>query len=147
MATANQTGQPSRFSILFVLAVGGVFALVKCGERVEDQERASPTCVSDYTKCSDNEDVIEHHKVGVWIQPSLACKDIAKRTAKYGEPDLPWQAFGTSFRGRDYVVTGRALLIEPHARYSNAYGAMLHVTARCVVDLKTNDVSVELIED
>jgi hypothetical protein len=48
--------------------------------------------------------------------------------AKYGTPEWPWLKFGRFLKGDDFPRTGVISLVEKDAKFSNAFGAMVHVT-------------------
>jgi predicted RNA-binding Zn-ribbon protein involved in translation (DUF1610 family) len=128
-----------------VLAVVGFFAYaINEGSKIEDQEKIHPTCVSDYTKCTDNKDVIDKHRNKNNIQMNIICKNTANDVAKYGTPDLPFFAFGTYYTGRSYVDSGTAILIEKDAQFKNVFGSAEHVTATCFYDLKNDEARVSI---
>jgi len=131
--------------LLLLLIVGGflVYA-VQEGGKLQEKEKARPTCVSDYTKCTDNEDVVEHHESKDHIAMNVMCKQAAKDAAKYGTPELPFIAFGTYYGGRSYVNNGVAILVEKDAKFQNAFGAMQHVVATCLYDMKQDQAKVTI---
>jgi hypothetical protein len=54
-------------------------------------------------------------------------------------------SFSTFHAGDDYPKTGRIVLIEKDAQFSNAFGAMVHSRVTCTYDLdqkKVVDVSI-----
>ena len=76
-----------------------------------------------------------------------ACKFAANDKAKYGDPEWPWLAFSAFLKGGDYVKTGRAVAIEPEAKFKNGFNASVRVRVVCVYDLKSDRVQdVSIIE-
>lgn len=121
-----------------------IFAAAE-GSNIEDQEKAHPTCVSDYTKCKDNADLLNHHESKDGIHLSIKCKEAAEDIAEYGTPEFPWIPFDSYHPGRSYIDGGEAVLIERDAQYKNAFNADVHVTAICHYDLRTDTASVTLV--
>ncbi len=115
------------------------------GDKIKEAEKSNPTCVSDYTKCKDNKELIEKHVNKNDIKPSIDCLFAAKKLAKYGEPHFPFMSFCRFIGGNSYVVSGKAVLMEDDATFKNGFGADVHVTARCEYDLKNNVANVTVI--
>lgn len=115
------------------------------GNRLEEAEKANPTCVSDYTKCKNNQELVEKHKNKDHISLPVECEAAAKRFAKYGEPNFPFIPFGQYFYGSSYIDNGKAILIEDGATFKNGFGADEHVTVRCEYDLKNDIADVTII--
>jgi zinc ribbon protein len=129
-----------------MVAVIAFFAwAINEGHNIEDQEKAHPTCVSDYKKCTDNKDVVEHHQSRTGISMTIECKAAAEQAAKYGTPELPFFAFGMYRSGRSYIDSGIAVLVENDAQFKNGFGASEHVIATCFYDLAQNQARVTLI--
>jgi hypothetical protein len=127
---------------ILLLFVGLFMYMVSEGGKIREAEKANPTCVSDYTKCKDNHDVIEHHESKNNIRLSIECGSAAKHAAKYGEPNIPFMGFGRYFSGNFYVRDGKAILMEDDATFKNGFGADVHVTLRCEYDLKNEIAEV-----
>jgi hypothetical protein len=105
---------------------------------------AAAACSSDWTKCTDNADLINHYSE--LYKAKTGCKISAEEKALYGTPKWPWLSFGRFFAGVNYVQTGRATLIEPDAQFQNGFGAMVHSRVLCVYDLKTDRVvSIDIV--
>lgn len=119
---------------------------ITAGGKLQEEEKANPTCVSDYKKCKDNKEIIDRHKSKNNFSLEAECKIEAQKIAKYGEPNLPFLAFKTYFKGNFYIDDGTAVLIEDGATYKNAFGADVHVRARCEYDLKNDTTLVSLTE-
>jgi hypothetical protein len=74
----------------FILLFIGLIAwAIYEGGNIQEEEKAHPTCISDYTKCSDNKDVIEHHQAKDGISMRVKCETAAEDVAKYGTPEFP----------------------------------------------------------
>lgn len=101
------------------------------------QTAASP-CVSDWAQCADNSDMANHYSN--WSSAQTACKYEAADRAKYGTPEWPWFAFSSFYPGANYSTTGVAALIEPDAKFQNAFGAMARSRVICQYDLRTKKV-------
>ena len=123
---------------------GFMFWAMSEGGKIQDAEKTNPTCVSDYTKCSDNKEVIERHHSKDGVSLSVECKMKAQDSAKYGA-ELPWVSFGSYFLGSSYKNTGTAILIENDARFKNAFGAAEAVIAKCFYDLKSDQAAIEIV--
>jgi zinc-ribbon domain len=114
------------------------------GGKIEEQEKAHPTCVSDYTKCTDNKDVVEHHQAHNGISMRVECETAAEQVAKYGKPDFPFLPFSTSRTGRSYIDSGTAILIENDAQFKNGFGASEHVVVTCYYDMKNDQARITI---
>jgi hypothetical protein len=102
--------------------------------RTNDDPKAKATgCQLDWTKCSDNEDVVNNY--GKWSEVEVDCKMQAEKQARYGTPVWPWLAFGSFYKGTNYVSSGIAVVIEPDAQFQNGFGAMVHSQVECTYDL------------
>jgi hypothetical protein len=130
--------------VIMLAVIGFIAYAINEGSKIEDQEAAHPTCVSDYTKCSDNKDVIEHHNSKDHILMAVMCEEAAKVSARYGTPELPFLPFGTYHNGRSYIDSGTAILIEKNAQFKNGFGAAEHVTATCFYDLKKDEARITI---
>lgn len=128
-----------------VLIIGFLIWAANEGAKIEKAEKANPTCISDYTKCKDDDDLIEHHETKDGFSMSIACESEAKNLAKYGTPKFSFPPFPRYFKGQLYIVTGRATLLDDDAQFQNGFGAYENVMARCQYDLKTDRAIVELI--
>jgi hypothetical protein len=107
----------------------------------------APTCSSDWHACKDNADLVNNS--GVWGYVQSACQTAVDKDVQYGEPKWPGfmsgGSFGTFLTGNDYISAGIATAIEADVQVENAFGAMVHSTARCRYDLNSKmviDVSV-----
>ncbi|MCB8881714.1 hypothetical protein ACELLULO517_15810 [Acidisoma cellulosilytica] len=96
----------------------------------------NPGCDSDYTKCADNTDLVNHFSSYGTAQSQ--CKEEAISEAKYGSPKFPWLSpFGTYQTGSSGPTNGQMTLIEPDAQFQNAFGAYVHSTATCHYDFSS----------
>ncbi|MGH9806371.1 MAG: hypothetical protein ACRD9W_03780 [Terriglobia bacterium] len=95
-------------------------------------------CKSDWTKCSDNEDLVNNYSD--WTKVQVECKEEANSEAKYGTPEWPWLPFGSFLKGTDYSTSGIATAIEADAQFQNGFGAMVHSTVTCRYDLRAQKV-------
>jgi hypothetical protein len=121
------------FLLLFIV----VLAASSGGSR-GDRIVPSPTCRNDWMKCANNADMAKHYRG--WWDVRHACEREAKDRAKYGNPDFPWESFPNFMRGDNYVKSGKAILMENDAQFSNGFGAMVHVNITCEYDLRTKSV-------
>ena len=95
-------------------------------------------CRSDWSKCTDNEQLVNHYSD--WSHIQVECKYAANDRAKYGDPKWPWFPFGTFYKGNNYVTTGTAIAVEPDAQFSNGFGGMVHSRVTCTYDLRAKRV-------
>jgi len=110
----------------------------------EDTEKANPTCLSDYTKCRDNEELVDRHRItkpGVCFDGCMLvtlCRRATDDASPYGDPELPWLGkFGRYRLGRSFIETGLAELVETDARVPNVFGTKVKKIIRCSVDLRS----------
>ena len=96
-------------------------------------------CRSDWTKCADNAQLVNHYSD--WSHVQVECKHAANDGAKYGNPDWPWAAFGSFYKGNNYISSGIAVAVEPDAQFSNGFGAMVHSRVTCTYDLRAKRVT------
>lgn len=116
-----------------------VIVLVIIAAGSDDAAKPPPSaCKSDWRSCSDNADMVNNYS-GILAAQS-ACKLEASKRAKYGEPKWPWFSFGTFYKGDGYVKSGKPMLIERDAQFSNSFGAMAHSTVTCTYDLDQKKV-------
>ncbi len=130
--------------VLLALAVLVIWAANE-GRNLMEAEKANPTCVSDYAKCADNEELVNKHQSRDHVSISIECAQEAKKIARYGTPELPFLAFHRYSTGRAFIDSGTATLIEPDASYKNGFNASQNVTAICTYNLREDRTSIELI--
>jgi hypothetical protein len=133
----------------FVVVIIGIVTITIAthyGEENQRQEKANPTCRSDYLKCTDNKDMVEHHSPNS-ISLAVLCKLAAQDTAKYGSPTFPFVPFGTYYSGRSYLDSGTATLIEKDASFKNGFGADERVSVICRYDLKADKAAIEIVRN
>jgi hypothetical protein len=127
---------------IVLLFFGLIVWVVIAGGNQQEKEKANPTCVSDYTKCSDNKDLIEHHRSKDGIYMNVICETAAQESAKYGKPKFQFPSFGSFYRGHSYIDNGVAILVDDRAMFQNAFGADVHVVATCRYNLKADQAVV-----
>ena len=120
-----------------VLSVILIWLIGSYGSKDSPQSPSSP-CKSDWTRCTDNADLVNNYSN--WVSVQVRCKSEATKQARYGTPVWPWLSFSTFLKGTDYVATGRVVEIENDAQFQNGFGAMVHSEVRCIYDLKTDRV-------
>jgi hypothetical protein len=124
--------------VIFFIVVG----LAIVGSLVNNTNNPSSSkvlpCKYDWTKCSDNSDLVNHYTH--WSDIQVACQIEAEKRAKYGTPKWPWLPFGSFYTGTSYITSGKAIAIEKDAQFQNGFGAMAHATVICFYDLNTNQV-------
>jgi hypothetical protein len=98
---------------------------------------ATPSCKSDWTKCTDNSDMANNY--GGWFDVKYDCKKQANDLAKYGTPEWPWLAFSSFYPGTNYS-TGIVTVIEPDAKFQNGFSAMVRSRVVCEYDLRAKRV-------
>jgi hypothetical protein len=131
--------------LIFILPIAAFLIwAVHEGGQIEEAEKSNPTCVSDYTKCADNDEVVNHHQSRNKSFISVECEAAAKAAARYGKPDLPFLAFHNYAKGRSFIDNGSAVLQEPNAAYRNAFNALENVVVTCTYDLKNDIASIEI---
>jgi len=91
-------------------------------------------CKTNWSSCADNEQLVNDWSD--WTKVQVACKFAANDRAKYGDPEWPWLSFSTFLKGSDYVRTGKAIAIEPDAKFKNGFNAQVRVRVVCSYDLK-----------
>lgn len=126
-------------AVVFVLFLGFIGLVAVVGNSEDDKEKANPTCKSNWHLCSDNADLVNNY-TGISLG-QIRCEAEAKEQARYGEPKFPsFEAFGTFYRGDDYVKNGMVTLVEKEAQFQNGFGAMVHSTVICKYDLNAEKV-------
>lgn len=102
-------------------------------------------CRASWSSCADNEQLVNGWSD--WNKVQVRCQSAANDKARYGDPEWPWLPFGTFLKGVDYVKTGRAVAIEPDAKFKNGFNASVRVRVVCVYDLKSDRVQdVSIVE-
>jgi hypothetical protein len=96
-------------------------------------------CESNWTKCTDNADLVNHYSN--WMSAQAACQIAATDEVKYGSPKWPWLSFSSFLTGNTYVTSGIATAIEPDAHCQNVFGAMVHARVFCTYDLRAQHVT------
>jgi hypothetical protein len=129
-------------TVIFLALAACAAWVISEGQKIQENEKTNPTCISDYTKCADNEQLVRLHETKERLSIKVACKIKAKEMAKYGEPELPFLAFSDFPAGRFFISSGSALLLEPDAKYHNRFNALENVRLKCVYDLKNDRASV-----
>ena len=107
-------------------------------------ELKNPTCRSDFSKCKDNEDLVNNYRGADHLSLSSRCRNEAKKINRFGEPSLPTGSFGWYTTGDSYLKSGMVRLQEREGRFANQFGAMVKSKATCIIDLASGYVSVEL---
>jgi hypothetical protein len=102
-------------------------------------------CHNDWRQCADNEQLV--NEWSGWTMVQVRCKSAANDRAKYGDPEWPWLPFGSFFKGKDYVAKGKAVAVEPDAKFQNGFGAKLRVRVTCFYDLAGEKVENVLITE
>ena len=119
--------------VVLLLAVGLFVALMMSISSDSEKEAKNPTCKSDWHRCVDNADMVNNFKD--WFSVRYDCERAAVKLAKYNEPKFVSHSFGRFYTGDNYVKTGIVTAIEPDAKFSNAFGAMVSSTVNCKYDL------------
>ena len=143
--TANEPQSKSRLGwLVLILLVVGLVGWALASADHTSTPAAKPTaedelCRYDWTKCADNEQLVNHYSD--WSHVQVECKHTANDRAKYGNPDWPWAAFGSFYKGNNYITSGIAVAVEPDAQFSNGFGAMVHSRVTCTYDLRAKRVT------
>jgi hypothetical protein len=93
----------------------------------------------DWSKCADNTAIAQN--TSLWHKIGAACMSALENNVKYGAPKWPWMPFSNYNYGMDYVLTGKAVAIEPNVQLQNGFGAMVHSKAVCTYDLRAEKVT------
>jgi hypothetical protein len=132
--------------LIMLLIVGTIIYLSNRNETTTTPKETTQEelCRSDWTKCTDNAQLVNNY--AGWSQVESDCKEAANNEAQYGNPDWPWIPFGMFYKGKEYVISGIAIAVEPDAQFSNGFGAMVHSRVTCTYDLRGKHVvSVEIL--
>jgi len=124
-------------ALLLVGLLGVAIAIVSNNADQKPDEHAA--CRGDWHKCKDNADLVNNS--GEWSRVEVDCKIAAEKSARYGSPKWPWFAFGSFFKGSNYVQTGRVVAVEPDAQFQNGFGAYVHSRVTCDYDLTLKNVT------
>lgn len=120
-------------SVLVLAAVGVIIAMI-VGNNPTTTTPAPPSCANDYTKCADNEDMVNHYEGMATAQS--ACKTKVDDSVRYGEPKWGWVPFGSFRVGTDFPKTGLVKIVEPDVQIPNGFGAMEHTRVECWYNFK-----------
>ena len=99
---------------------------------------ASSSCGTDWTKCTDNADLVNNSEK--WTKVRASCKTEAERKARPGTPKWPSLPFSGFMQGKGYITLGKALAIENDAHFQNSSGAMVRSTVVCSYDLRKDSI-------
>ncbi|WP_294538757.1 hypothetical protein [uncultured Rhodoblastus sp.] len=128
-------------SILAFAALAGSW-MIYYGGQIMEEEAKHPTCISDYKKCRDNEDIVRNHKSRQHAHLQTECKSAAKALSKYGEPEIPFFPFKDFWKGDTFRNAGGATLLEDGAIFPNANGGKMRVGLSCHYDLRSDIATV-----
>jgi hypothetical protein len=107
-------------------------------EKEEAARRIISACSSDYTKCPNNEDLINNYSGMPGAK--AACQIEAEKLTKWGSPQWGWSKFGTFYTGTDYVSSGVIRIVDNNVKFQNGYGAYGKVQIECHYDLKSKQI-------
>jgi hypothetical protein len=102
-------------------------------------------CKKSWSSCADNEQLV--NEWFDWSKVQVACKVAANDRAKFGDPEWPWLSFSTFLKGNDYIKMGRAVAIEPDAKFKNGFNASVRSRVTCFYDLKADRVQEVMITE
>jgi hypothetical protein len=86
-------------------------------DAAKDAERAAKdACYKDWHACADNA-MLANSGNATYRHAKIACKMVAEERARFGTPKWPWFAFGSFYKGDNYITTGKAVLVEPDAQF------------------------------
>jgi hypothetical protein len=128
--------------ILVLIGLIVVVVAVNSSSNTGSKTALPPGCKSDWHLCSDNADLVNNYSDISYGQ--VSCKMEATKRAKYGTPEWPWLPFNHFYPGSS-VKNGTVALIEPDAKFSNGFGAMVHSRVTCMYDLNTRQVTDAII--
>jgi hypothetical protein len=107
-------------------------------EKEEAARRIISACSSDYTKCLNNEDLINNYSGMPGAK--AACQIETEKLTKWGSPQWDWSKFGTFYTGTDYVSSGVIRIVDNNVKFQNGYGAYGKVQIECHYDLKSKQI-------
>ena len=139
----NPVKKTNAFGIGCLAVIAFIVVISFIGSLGKNTTSEATSCRSDWTLCTDNADMANNYSG--WSDAKFACKSAADNQARYGTPEWPWLAFSTFLKGGNYKTSGVATLIEPDAKFSNGFGAMVHSEVLCRYDLRAKkalDVTV-----
>ena len=130
----------------FMFSTLGIFALVGLAliahSFVPPKDAPTPPknelCESDWTKCTDNAEIVRSYKG--WLDVQVACRIAAIEAANNGMPTWPLIPFQGFSDGKTYVESGLVVAIEPEAKFPNSAGAMIRSRVTCTYDLRARRV-------
>lgn len=107
-------------------------------EKEEAARKRLSACTADYTKCPNNEDLINNYN-GI-AGAKAACQIEAEKLTKWGSPQWDWSKFGTFYSGTDYVTSGVIRIVDKNVKFQNGFGAYGRVEIECHYDLKSKQI-------
>ena len=118
------------FAVVMIAILLLSYGIRSGDRRAEEQERASPTCKSNWTLCKDGPEVVERYKgkeQKSYFDPRFDCERATEDAVKYGKPQ--WPNTGYNFNSVEYAIkNGKLRLAEKNARLQNGFG----VTAKAI---------------
>jgi len=140
------------FTSTAILAIGGLSVIAKLAlgvsansvqviDKVAVQELQNPTCISNWHKCKDMNELINSYHGVSYVRAD--CRREATRIAKYGEPKFPdtHLPFNTYPRSSiEFLQTGVVHLLELDAQYPNQLGVYVRNPVACRFDLNRKEV-------
>jgi hypothetical protein len=100
---ANKPQSKSRLGwlVLILVVVLLVGIALSSGDHTTQRTAQEDSCRSDWTKCVDNEQLVNRYSD--WSNIQMECKHAANDRAKYGNPNWPWLSFGTFHTGNNHA--------------------------------------------
>ncbi|HJW42530.1 MAG TPA: hypothetical protein VJ476_15045 [Rhizomicrobium sp.] len=99
---------------------------------------ATPGCASDWTKCTDNAELVRDY--GEWKQVPGLCQRATEIKSQTGAPQWLDRPFSATLPGNIYVSSGKAVAIAPDVAFVSA-DRVSHAKVVCEFDLKQHAVT------
>jgi TPR repeat protein len=96
-------------------------------------------CRKDWRNCVDNEMFVDGSP---WehTNAKVACKRAVSNAATHGEPEFNWVAFGSYYKGDDYIKTGIVKLTDDEVMMFNGFGGKSKTSITCRYDINSKTV-------
>lgn len=142
---ANQGLDPAGYAWFVVLGLMGLasmFSVANFGTRWPASRPVAPSCRTDYSLCSSNEEMVKHY--GRMFDARRACKNAVEETARFGVPDFNIYFFGTFDMSVDQAL-GKVTLIDDDVRIKSGLTAPTRMRVVCSYDFKTGVAAIDSI--
>lgn len=121
------------------------------GNTAAERNLALDLCQNDWTKCSDNADMIEYYSK--MNEAREACeRSLVENAAPFGELEYPPTSrpeptFGSFYPGNEYPKTGVVKIIQPRVRISSGTGAPVVSAVECWYNFRNEEAKILHILD